>query len=331
MTGLRQDTEIKLHTNLTLRAGLDWQLRQQHLDLSIAAPLTYQAFPGALASVPLQTLKTNVSQYDFGEWLELEGKTSFWLRLIPSFRLDLFSAYSKTEVLPQPRFMLRQEIHPFSQPTLLKGSLGWYSGFSPPQTTNPAFGNPNLPAQKALQLSVGLSQALGRSLTAELTGFWSKRKNLAVPTSQVLTAANGALKPENYTANGLGNAYGLEVFVRQELSQKFFGWLAYTLSWSRQQDAAKTPWYPTLYDERHILTAIGQYRFGNGLATRGALPRGLCGPEHPRCWGDVCRRHASLHAAQRAAPIGSGAYFPSARSARRSPVAFEHLATRPLP
>src|SRR6185437_6856692 len=86
----------------------------------------------------------------------------------------------------------------------------------------------------------------------------------------------GQVTPLRYESTGIGAAYGLEVFLRHELSKNFFGWLAYTLQYSQQRDKPGTPWYYTMFDERHILTIIGQYRWGNGwsLGTRFRLVTG---------------------------------------------------------
>ncbi len=265
ISGLREDAEVVLHPAITLRGGLDLQLRQQGVNFSIAAPLNYSPFPGALPAVPLQTASTAIDQYNFGEWLELDIKTTFGLRIIPSFRLDVYHAYGKTPVAAQPRLIVRQELHLLQDlPTVLKGSVGWYSELPSPQYANPVFGNPSLPPQKALQFSLGVEQRITPTLSADVAAFWSKRSDLAVATANVSRAADGTVKNQYYDADGRGDAYGVEVFLRQELSKQFFGWLAYTLAWSQQRDELNKPLYYTPYDERHILTLIGQYRFGNG-------------------------------------------------------------------
>ena len=270
VVGLRQDTELVLHPGLILRAGLDWQLRRQGVRFNVAAPFDYDPFPGAMSSGTPQTITTQIDQYDFGQWLEFEGKTPFGLRIMPSLRIDAYHAYGLSQMATQPRLVLRQEFTAWpDRPTAVKGAIGLYSELPSGQFSNPLVGNPSLAAQRALQMSLGVEQRLTPSLGIDLTGFWHRRRNLAVATNQVTPQADGTVKPVNYLGTGRGEAYGLEVLLRQELTQKFFGWIAYTLSWSEQRDRQGEPWHYLPLDERHILTMLGQYRFGNGWQVGG--------------------------------------------------------------
>jgi len=73
----------------------------------------------------------------------------------------------------------------------------------------------------------------------------------------------GDVKRLNFDNSRLGRAYGVEVFLRRELTSNFFGWIAYTLSWSEVKDQG-SDWRFTDFDQRHILTMVAQYKFGNG-------------------------------------------------------------------
>src|SRR5439155_24435007 len=61
-----------------------------------------------------------------------------------------------------------------------------------------------------------------------------------------------------------GRVYGGELLVRQELFKGFFGWVAYTVSRSERKDHPDEPWRLFQYDQTHILTIIGSYKFGRG-------------------------------------------------------------------
>ena len=55
-------------------------------------------------------------------------------------------------------------------------------------------------------------------------------------------------------------AYGLEVLLRQNLTSRFFGWVAYTLQRSERRDAPGEPWRLFDTDQTHNLILVGQYR-----------------------------------------------------------------------
>ena len=61
--------------------------------------------------------------------------------------------------------------------------------------------------------------------------------------------------------SGSGRAYGAEVMVRYNPDNHFFGWVSYTLSRSERRNAPDQPSYLFQYDQTHIFTALGSYRF----------------------------------------------------------------------
>src|SRR5262249_6787504 len=63
---------------------------------------------------------------------------------------------------------------------------------------------------------------------------------------------------------GEGRAYGLETLLRYKPDERFFGFLAYTLSRSVRRDSPGEPERLFNFDQTHILTAIGSYRLGRG-------------------------------------------------------------------
>ena len=135
----------------------------------------------------------------------------------------------------------------------------------------------------------------GDIINVDVVGFYNWRFDLAervrLPTSTTATATQGGGRGGggarfSQAPIGKGRAYGIEVLLKRDLSKNFFGWIAYTLSWSDER-AKATPWTkgtgyaPADSDQRHILTVIGQYKFGNGweLGARFRLTTGT--PDTP--------------------------------------------------
>src|SRR5262249_14424499 len=83
--------------------------------------------------------------------------------------------------------------------------------------------------------------------------------------------------PPPFTSDGRGRSYGAEFILKHDFTERFFGWISYTLSRSEQtvysvgapmgmmmnvQDpnAPKTvTWFPTDFDQTHNLIAVASY------------------------------------------------------------------------
>ncbi len=63
---------------------------------------------------------------------------------------------------------------------------------------------------------------------------------------------------------GTGAAYGLETLIRYRPDERFFGWLAYTISRSVRRPIPGGPLELAAFDQTHILTVLGSYRLGKG-------------------------------------------------------------------
>ncbi len=57
---------------------------------------------------------------------------------------------------------------------------------------------------------------------------------------------------------------GSEVLLKYKPDERFFGWIAYTLSRSARVDGPGEPEHLVQYDQTHILTVLGSYRLGHG-------------------------------------------------------------------
>ena len=164
--------------------------------------------------------------------------------------------------------------------------MGLYCGSPGAFNLDARYGSPDLALEKALQTSLGVEHRFTDYINVELTGFFNRRYDMAFGTNEIRTNADGTKDRVLVDSIGLGRAYGVELLARHELSKNFFGWIAYTLSWSDER-AKATPWTkgtgyaPADSDQRHILTVIGQYKFGNGweLGARFRLTTGT--PDTP--------------------------------------------------
>jgi len=133
--------------------------------------------------------------------------------------------------------------------TTLKGGIGVFRQPPQPQETNLVFGQPGLRSNTAYHYSFGGEQEITKQLEVSSEGFYKDLRDLVVQR-----AGN----------SGRGRVFGLETLFRYKPDEKFFGWIAYTLSRSERQDSPKDPVRSFQFDQTHILTVLGSYRLGGG-------------------------------------------------------------------
>jgi hypothetical protein len=155
--------------------------------------------------------------------------------------------------------------------TILKGAFGVYEQIPDPQQLSTQFGNPKLDLPRALHYILGYEHKLTDKLNLSVELYFND-KDRQVTSSDFATVDQGNVDLEFYNNRGVGRAYGAEVLLRHDLSNNFYGWVAYTLSRSESKNADQgfvsptltgtvdLPWYVTSYDQTHILTVVGQYR-----------------------------------------------------------------------
>ncbi len=122
------------------------------------------------------------------------------------------------------------------------------------------------------------------SVTTRFTieGFYKRYANYPVSITDGISIANkgtdfGAIGNEPIIQNGIGRAYGVELFAQQKLTNRLFGVFSYTLFWS-QFTGSNGNFAPASWDNRHLVSLTSGYKFNNnwelGLKFRfqGAAP-----------------------------------------------------------
>ena len=177
------------------------------------------------------------------------------LEIVPGMRVDYFGdieqfAYS-------PRLTSRWQISDLVQ---VKGGAGLFTQPPNPGQTAEDFGNPNLTFEKGLQYSAGAVLTPVDFLEFDTTLFYRDLYDLVTTTEQVrIDPDSGEPTPVVYNNSLEGRAYGAEVLIRHHPANKFFGWLAYSLSRSERRDPVSGEWQVFQYDQTHNLTAVAGY------------------------------------------------------------------------
>jgi hypothetical protein len=238
---------------LRVDTGLDAQLLYARYHFRGPSPAPAEGLPsqGALAGETPQELNSSLKAARPAAFVEASLQPARALLLIPSVRADYYSDARKWTV--DPRLSARLQA---GEATTFKAGAGSYS--QPPEYWEviKEFGNPRLRPYHTLQSSLGVEQRLLEKLRVDLDGFYKRWQDRVVGTP------GGA--PPVYLNAGSGKAYGFELLVDLQLTQKTRMLAAYTLSRSlrRDGDAARSRLFD--HDQTHNLSLTGSVDLGRG-------------------------------------------------------------------
>jgi TonB family protein len=114
--------------------------------------------------------------------------------------------------------------------------------------------------QTAYQYSEGVEVALPLGFSGTATGFLHDYTGMA---DYYDSCSNGGQASCAFR----GHAYGLEVLVRRKLTERFTGWLSYTLSRTERQyisDPSQVAWGLSEFDRPHVLNVVLAADLGSG-------------------------------------------------------------------
>jgi TonB family protein len=197
-------------------------------------------------------------------FLEAQLNPTPALRIVPGLRLDYYHVVETNKFSFDPRIAIRWQL---TLRTALKGSVGLYHQLPNPQFLDRVYGNPNLSLPWADQYQLGVERKLSQDIELTATAFFVRRHDL--PVASV----------DHFSSTGQGRAYGLELWLRHNVTDRFYGWIAYTLSRSEvtttlaegvpmiggnngmPRNAGDLSWRPGPFDQTHNLIAVASYRF----------------------------------------------------------------------
>ncbi len=251
---VRETARYELSGALALRGGVDY-LFQKYRQQARLPELPQEGDGNAEVDLSAAVL-TNTSEtyHSSAGFAELELRPWSGGLLLPGVRADHFSRTSEWAV--SPRFTVRQK--PNDQWTL-KGAVGLFAQEPPFSDTAAQIGNPDLGLERAVHYSAGFEYQPLPHLNLDVTGFYKTLHDLVSRTDQVVSR-DGEAQPLNFNNGGEGRVIGLELSARHELTDKFFGWVAYTLSRAERRDDGAASYRLFDFDQTHILTLIGSYR-----------------------------------------------------------------------
>jgi len=273
---LREEVEMKLKPWATLRTGLDFELEQLWVTTMVPQPADYR-IPGSGKTRQFtqntQEYTIDSLQYGVGLYSDVVLQLTDRLQVIPGLRLDLFHYFGTTRFSLSPRITARFKL---LEVTTLKGAVGMFTQEPSLREADVRFGNPNLNLRQAVHASLGVEQWITKNLSLDLQGYVLYRYDQVLPTSALSKLNNSPLVNQ-----GSGYSYGMELLLKHEVTERFYGWISYTLSQSREQQKVGGEFVNYLFDQTHILTLVASLRLGWGVevGTRFRLVSGR--PETP--------------------------------------------------
>jgi len=200
-----------------------------------------------------------------GAFLSLGLKLGSRLRVVPGVRVDDFREEATQEMVLEPRLSAFLSL---TDHLGLQGAIGRFAQMPSLPVSVPgfeSFGLQSLGLQRSDAASLGVTASAG-PWELGVTGYL-QRMTLTDIRNIELEGMNPT-RPD-YLVLRDGTSYGLETLLRKRNEGRTFGWLAYTLSWSRRTVDGVVG--PSDFDQRHVLNLVGGHRLGRGVTLGGRV------------------------------------------------------------
>jgi hypothetical protein len=257
----RGDVDVKLSKAVRARAGVDIDAGWYSFDLVFPpVPTPDEPDTGPIFGRPPLHQTRSDTYFDPAVYARLEIDPVERVRTQLGVRADAFSGVPGVAV--QPRASARWTVADYPRKTVLKSAVGLYTQEPQPFENDPVFGTPGIAFERAVQASGGIEQQLAPNVDLSLEGFYKDLLDL-VSRRPDATAKSGF----RYGNEGTGFVYGVEVLLKYRPDDRFYGWVAYTLSRSERRGLPEEDLSLFQYDETHVLSALGSLRLGGGWET----------------------------------------------------------------
>jgi hypothetical protein len=120
----------------------------------------------------------------------------------------------------------------------------------------PAIGNPNLESRKATHYVLGLEHDLENEWSWKTEIYKKDMDDLALS----LSADRDPDYADNYSNDASGQAYGLEIFINKNLTERWYGWLSLSLSETERKNKRTGEIRDFDYSRPVIFNLVGNYK-----------------------------------------------------------------------
>ena len=266
----RNEFGFTLTDNTTLRVGTDLSYKPVSYEARGIAWDKANQLLNPLFSSQIMREKRTDTYFEPAVYTEVQHSPFEGFQVVGGLRADYNNRIKKAWV--DPRLAVS---HAFSERFKLKGAVGLFQ--QPPDYTqghtSSVYGNPNLKHESSVHYSVGaeskLTQAIGLDVQFYLKdGFNIIRQAWNVEPQTDLSTQDTT---DNLGNTGTSRAYGMELLLRHQLTDRFFGWIAYSLSKTEVSDTLRGGYRRSMYDQPHNLTVVASYKLPRNFILGGRL------------------------------------------------------------
>jgi hypothetical protein len=240
--GLKEEAEWKAGEALGMKHEVGFGGSVEIVDYSTMAYFYKRTTNG----VPADPTSTTVTAQNLNRSAYVQDRVQF----NPDWAVTAGLHYDKNSIIAEdevnPRVSLEWQ---YDSRTLWRAAWGLYDQYPGGLQTDPNFGNPQLSANLAEHTVISLEKKFSREFTGRVDAYYKHYYELVVNDPVAKT----------YINEGLGDAKGVELFLREDLGEKFFGWISYAYSKSERFGPPTNDWYTYAYDQPNILTLVASY------------------------------------------------------------------------
>jgi len=255
----RNEFSFTLSENTTLRVGADVSYKFISYDVQVTAWPTPNQIPNPIFSQQLLHEKGKPSYFEPAIYAEVQHSPFEGFQVVGGLRADYSSQIRKAWV--DPRLAISQS---FAERFKIKGAIGLFQ--QPPDYENgqstKTYGNPNLKHESTVQSSAGFEVKITKAIDLDVQAYSRYGYNMVRQVPGGGAQANLDVEDTKMSVENSGHSrgYGMEVLLRHQLTDRFFGWIAYGLSRSELTDILNGGYRRSMYDQPHHLIVVASYK-----------------------------------------------------------------------
>jgi len=114
------------------------------------------------------------------------------------------------------------------------------------------FGNPSLEYLDSIHAQLGVQRFFNNGWSVKSELYYKSLDNLVISDEEL-----------QYTNQAKGSAFGLDTLIRKDLTDKFSGWAAISLSQVERTDKRTGESFVFTYDQPFNVSVVGKYKFNS--------------------------------------------------------------------
>jgi hypothetical protein len=193
---------------------------------------------------------------DANAYLDVSARPTPRLELSPGVRFGVYKAGEETLAAADPRLAIGYDVSDALRWVVI-GSVA----HQPPTYVVPVPGldfDVEGGLQRTAQVSLGSELTLPSRIFVSLTGFYG-----LIDNATDYVSGCGRRVPCSLVDRVSGRTYGVEILVKRPITNRFSGWLSYTLS--RAERTFEGYEYLSPFDRTQAFSGVGTYNFGSGF------------------------------------------------------------------